>query len=190
MTSLSYVVSFTGFDLVETFLTQPLVVIAGSEAGSLWHSQELYAKALGPKELVMIDCATQLDLYDGPRLKRSPPPHCRRSSQRTSATDWTPGSRPARALRRAEGRSDMAARHCRRERTSEGRLNPFQPPCTELHKHSCSARDRLSKSGPLWRRCPAARPPVWSWQTLELPLRCRAWPSFGRSSQPATKNKP
>ena len=64
MTSLSYMVSFTGFDLVETFLTQPLLVIAGSEAGSSWHSQELYAKAPGPKELVMINGATHMDLYD------------------------------------------------------------------------------------------------------------------------------
>jgi fermentation-respiration switch protein FrsA (DUF1100 family) len=69
MTSLSYMVSFTGFDLVETFLTQPLLVIAGSEAGSLWHSQELYAKAPGPKELVVIDGATHMDLYDGPRVE-------------------------------------------------------------------------------------------------------------------------
>jgi fermentation-respiration switch protein FrsA (DUF1100 family) len=68
MTSLSYMVFFTGFDLVEAFLTQPLLVIAGSEAGSLWHSQELYAKAPGPKELVMIDGATHMDLYDGSRV--------------------------------------------------------------------------------------------------------------------------
>jgi fermentation-respiration switch protein FrsA (DUF1100 family) len=68
MTSLSYMVSFTGFDLVEKFLTQPLLVIAGTEAGSLWHSQELYAKAPGPKELVLIDGATHMDLYDGPRV--------------------------------------------------------------------------------------------------------------------------
>jgi uncharacterized protein len=69
MTSLSYMVSFTGFDLVEKFLTQPLLVIAGTEAGSLWHSQELYAKAAGPKKLVLIDGATHMDLYDGPRVE-------------------------------------------------------------------------------------------------------------------------
>jgi fermentation-respiration switch protein FrsA (DUF1100 family) len=68
MTSLSYMVSFTGFDLVETLLTQPLLVVAGSEAGSMWHSQELYAKAPGPKELVVIEGATHMDLYDGPRV--------------------------------------------------------------------------------------------------------------------------
>jgi uncharacterized protein len=57
-------VAFHGFDLVEPFLTQPLLVIAGSEANSLWHSQELHAKAPGPKELVVIDGATHMDLYD------------------------------------------------------------------------------------------------------------------------------
>jgi fermentation-respiration switch protein FrsA (DUF1100 family) len=58
-------VAFDAFDLVETLLTQPLLVIAGSEAGSLWHSQELYAKAPGPKELFMIEGAGHMDLYDG-----------------------------------------------------------------------------------------------------------------------------
>jgi fermentation-respiration switch protein FrsA (DUF1100 family) len=46
-------------------LTQPLLVIAGSEAGSLWHSRELHAKAAGPKELFIVDGATHMDLYDG-----------------------------------------------------------------------------------------------------------------------------
>lgn len=38
--------------------------MAGSEAGSLWHSQELHAKAPGPKELFIIEGATHMDLYD------------------------------------------------------------------------------------------------------------------------------
>ena len=65
LTSLTAMVSFTGFDRVDTLLTQPLMVVAGSEAGSLWHSQELHAKAAGPKELFVIDGATHMDLYDG-----------------------------------------------------------------------------------------------------------------------------
>jgi fermentation-respiration switch protein FrsA (DUF1100 family) len=36
---------FDAFDLVDPLLTQPLLVIAGDEAGSLWHSKELYAPA-------------------------------------------------------------------------------------------------------------------------------------------------
>ena len=65
LSSASYMVSFTGFDLVGAFLTQPLLIVAGSKAGSLWHSQELHAKAAGPKELFLIDGATHMDLYDG-----------------------------------------------------------------------------------------------------------------------------
>lgn len=67
-TSVSYAAAFTGFDSVETLLTQPLLVVAGSEAGSLWHSRELYAKAAGPKELFIVKGATHMDLYDGERV--------------------------------------------------------------------------------------------------------------------------
>jgi fermentation-respiration switch protein FrsA (DUF1100 family) len=62
--SASYMVAFTGFDQVSTFLTQPVLVAAGSEAGSLWHSQKLYTKAHGPKELFIVEGATHMDLYD------------------------------------------------------------------------------------------------------------------------------
>lgn len=65
LTSAIYGVMFNGFDQAETLLTQPLMIVAGSEAGSLWHSQELHAKAAGPKELSIIDGATHMDLYDG-----------------------------------------------------------------------------------------------------------------------------
>jgi uncharacterized protein len=64
LTSVSYLVAFHGFDLVDTFLTQPLLVVAGSKAESLWHSQELHAKATGPKELFIAEGATHMDLYD------------------------------------------------------------------------------------------------------------------------------
>ena len=63
--SASHIIAFTGFDRVEKLLTQPLLVIAGSEAGSLWHSEKLYSMAPGPKELFIIDGATHMDLYDG-----------------------------------------------------------------------------------------------------------------------------
>jgi uncharacterized protein len=44
---------------------QPLLVIAGEEAGSLWHSKELYAKAPDKKELFLIKGAAHMELYDG-----------------------------------------------------------------------------------------------------------------------------
>lgn len=72
MTSISTLASFTGFDGAETFITQPLLIVAGSEAGSLWHSQELNAKAASKdKELFVIDGATHMDLYDGDGATRA-----------------------------------------------------------------------------------------------------------------------
>ena len=66
MTSISTLASFTGFEGADTYLTQPLLIIAGSEAGSLWHSQQLNTSAASiQKELYIIPGATHMDLYDG-----------------------------------------------------------------------------------------------------------------------------
>lgn len=65
LTSLGSLAAFTGFEGIDNVLTQPVMLIAGSQAGSLWHSQALYAKAAGPKELFVVDGATHMDLYDG-----------------------------------------------------------------------------------------------------------------------------
>jgi uncharacterized protein len=62
----SYGLLFDGFGQADKLLTQPLLLVAGSEAGSLWHSQELIAKAASKdKELFIIKGATHMDLYDG-----------------------------------------------------------------------------------------------------------------------------
>ena len=43
--------------------------MSGSNAGSLWHSQELYTKAkTEKKELFILDGATHMDLYAGVRV--------------------------------------------------------------------------------------------------------------------------
>jgi uncharacterized protein len=68
MSSLAAWAAFDAFDLVDTLLTQPLMAVAGSEAGSLWHSEELIEKAAGPKELVIVEGARHMDLYDGEGL--------------------------------------------------------------------------------------------------------------------------
>lgn len=65
LTSVNYLIAFTGFDRVET-LTQPVMIVAGTKAGSLWHSKALFAKAPGRKDLALIPGATHMDLYDGP----------------------------------------------------------------------------------------------------------------------------
>ena len=67
-----YAAGFNGFDRIETLLTQPLLVVAGSEAGSLWHSQELYSRAASmQKQLAIIPGATHMDLYDGPGVDQA-----------------------------------------------------------------------------------------------------------------------
>ena len=67
-----YAAGFNGFDRIDTLLTQPLLVVAGSDAGSLWHSEELYGRAASTqKELAIIPGATHMDLYDGPGVDQS-----------------------------------------------------------------------------------------------------------------------
>lgn len=64
-TSLDKMASFTALDQVDSMLTQPALFIAGSSAGSLWHSQDAYQKAKGDKELFIVAGATHMTLYDG-----------------------------------------------------------------------------------------------------------------------------
>ncbi|WP_222272385.1 hypothetical protein [Modestobacter marinus] len=63
--SVSHVMGFNAFDQADTLLTQPLLIIAGSEAGSLWQSVELDEKAAGPHKFVVLDGKTHVSLYDG-----------------------------------------------------------------------------------------------------------------------------
>jgi uncharacterized protein len=62
-TSVDKVLAFEALNQVE-LLTQPLLLIAGSEAGSRWQSEGLYSKVKGPKELFIVKGATHMDLYD------------------------------------------------------------------------------------------------------------------------------
>ncbi len=67
MTSLDKMLAFEAFANIEAFLTQPILVIVGNKAGSRWQGEEIYAKAKSKKELVVIDGATHMDLYDIPK---------------------------------------------------------------------------------------------------------------------------
>lgn len=64
--SIPAIIGFDAFALVEDLLTQPVLAIAGSEAGSLWHSTELYTRAKGDKKLLVVDGYAHMDFYDGP----------------------------------------------------------------------------------------------------------------------------
>jgi fermentation-respiration switch protein FrsA (DUF1100 family) len=59
--------AFTTFHLIPTLLTQPLLLIAGSEADTKVYSDQAYALSNGPKELFVIDGATHIALYDIPQ---------------------------------------------------------------------------------------------------------------------------
>jgi hypothetical protein len=59
-------IAFDAFNGIGTLLTQPLLLIAGSDAGSKWHSDRAFAEATSAseKELVVIPGGTHMSLYD------------------------------------------------------------------------------------------------------------------------------
>lgn len=63
-TSLDKLTAFSAFDRVETLLNQPLLLIAGSDAGSLWQSQKVYKLKKGAKDLYIVKGGTHMSLYD------------------------------------------------------------------------------------------------------------------------------
>ncbi|MET9819046.1 alpha/beta hydrolase [Streptomyces sp. NPDC006355] len=56
--------AFDAFDGIGTLLTQPLLLIAGSDAGSKWHSDRAYKEATGEKELFVVPGGTHMSMYD------------------------------------------------------------------------------------------------------------------------------
>lgn len=66
MSSLDKMLAFTVFHLIPDLLTQPLLLIAGSIADTKVYSEQAYALSKGPKELVVIEGATHVALYDRP----------------------------------------------------------------------------------------------------------------------------
>ncbi|MGW2934150.1 alpha/beta hydrolase [Streptomyces sp. NPDC001156] len=65
--SISKIFAFDAFRLVEDWLTHPVLMVAGSDAGSLWHTTELHSRVRGPKRLVVVDGGTHMDFYDVPK---------------------------------------------------------------------------------------------------------------------------
>lgn len=66
MTSLDKMLAFSTFHLIPSLLTQPLLLVAGSEAETKIYSDQAYALSKGPKELFVIEGATHIALYDTP----------------------------------------------------------------------------------------------------------------------------
>lgn len=59
-------IAFDAFTDIGTLLTQPLLLIAGSDAGSKWHSDRAFAEATSAseKELFVVPGGTHMSLYD------------------------------------------------------------------------------------------------------------------------------
>ena len=66
MTSLDKMLAFSTFGLIPSLLTQPLLLIAGSQADTKIYSEQAYALASGPKELFVVEGATHVAMYDMP----------------------------------------------------------------------------------------------------------------------------
>lgn len=66
LTSLDKMLAFSVFHLIPQLLTQPMLLIAGSQADTKVYSEQAHALAQGPKELFVIDGATHIALYDVP----------------------------------------------------------------------------------------------------------------------------
>lgn len=65
--SFNLLVTYDAYHMADVFLTQPLQIVAGDNAGSKWMSDDLYARAASKdKHLHVIDGANHMQLYDVP----------------------------------------------------------------------------------------------------------------------------
>jgi uncharacterized protein len=69
--SLTRLVGYDAFHLADQLLTQPLRIIAGSKAGSLWFSEDAFQRAGSrDKRLYIVEGATHIAMYDTPEYMR------------------------------------------------------------------------------------------------------------------------
>lgn len=66
LSSYDKMVQFSALDTIEMLTPTPLLVIAGKQAETLLQSQAIYAKALEPKELFLVEGGKHFDFYDQP----------------------------------------------------------------------------------------------------------------------------
>lgn len=56
--------SFDGFRFIDAIAPRPLLLVAGTKADTRWIAEEAFEMAADPKELVWIEGASHVDLYD------------------------------------------------------------------------------------------------------------------------------
>ncbi|MGL4524111.1 MAG: alpha/beta hydrolase [Spirochaetia bacterium] len=62
--SFANIIAFSAFDNIDILLTQPILFIVGSKAGTRWQSEQAYARIHSPKELLIIEGANHFEMYD------------------------------------------------------------------------------------------------------------------------------
>lgn len=67
VTSSDKIYAYSAFDHISDYLTQPLLIIAGSRADTKIFSEEAYKLSNGPKELFVVEGASHIDMYDVPQ---------------------------------------------------------------------------------------------------------------------------
>jgi fermentation-respiration switch protein FrsA (DUF1100 family) len=64
--SLNQIIPYDAYHMADVFLTQPLQIVAGSNAGSKWMSDDLFARAASTdKHFHVVEGANHMELYDG-----------------------------------------------------------------------------------------------------------------------------
>ncbi len=64
--SLNQIITYDAYNKAEAFLTQPLLMVVGSEAGSKWMSDDLIKRAGSrTEELYIVKGANHMSMYDG-----------------------------------------------------------------------------------------------------------------------------
>lgn len=64
--NLTQIITYDAYHKAEAFLTQPLLMVVGSDAGSKWMSDDLIARAASAnKNLYIVEGANHMSMYDG-----------------------------------------------------------------------------------------------------------------------------
>ena len=64
--SLNQIITYDAYHMADVYLTQPIQIVVGSQAGSKWMSDDLYDRAASTdKSVHIVEGANHMELYDG-----------------------------------------------------------------------------------------------------------------------------